>query len=450
MQTLKLTRQMRYILPFLSLLALTIPAGATALCRPDQAGLKRAMAATLVVAGADRDRRFLGSAVLWNDGRFAVTAAHVVGERRRVRLRNAFGLEVIAEVVILDAARDVAFVKLAEAILGRGLALRRTELALGEPVFAIGAPFEADQTLTGGIISAKGRQIDPAVPVYLIQHDAAINVGSSGGALVDCDGNLLGINAELVRNSRFYAGLSYALPAALLEATFDGVLQDVPVIGLRLRPVDGMIAEALGIADRMGLLVDYVVPGSAADTAGIRAGDIILAIDGRAIQREGDFALFIDDRTGSQSDVTLMRGQDKFLVTLKFIIEGDSLISSGSYVLGAPTAALLNHVAPVPGKRCTSLKDLGVILRGRRVSELAPTSPAYLAGLSVGDEILAIDGVPVGDAGFVWPEIEGPVVLLVRGAGGQTRHVVFDPFSNEQGMRPIGGAVVLDPVVITL
>ena len=216
MRRLKTPRKMRFVLPVLSFLSLALAGhSAQAQCGPDPEGLNRAMQATLVVAAADRDRRFLGSAVLWRDGRFAVTAAHVVGERRKVRLKNAYGFEVVAEVVILDAARDVAFVKLADAVMGEGLEPRLTALRVGEPVYAIGAPFEADQTLTSGIISSRGRQVDPAIPVFLVQHDAAINAGSSGGALIDAEGLLIGVNAELAEVSRFYVGLSYALPAKL-------------------------------------------------------------------------------------------------------------------------------------------------------------------------------------------------------------------------------------------
>lgn len=443
MRRLPRTRQMRFVVPILSLLSLALAGGrAEAQCGPDPEGLNRAMQATLVVAAADRDRRFLGSAVLWRDGRFAVTAAHVVGERRKVRLKNAFGFEVVAEVVILDAARDVAFIKLADAVLGEGLEPRLTALRVGEPVYAIGAPFEADQTVTSGIISSRGRQVDPAIPVFLVQHDAAINAGSSGGALIDAQGRLIGINAELAEVSRFYVGLSYALPVSLLTDVHDGTLNDIPVLGLRLRPVDGMIAEALGLEEGQGLLVDYVMPGGAADSAGIRAGDVILAIDGHPIRREGDFALLIDARTEPRNRATLLRDGSRVEVVLSYEVAGSGLISSGTYALAT--------TMPAPVKRCTSMKELGVVIKGRRVTGIVPTSPAYLAGLSVGDEILTIDGVAVTDSGFVWPEIDGPVVLLVRAPGGQTRHVVFDPYSNEQGMRPISGAVVLDPAVITL
>lgn len=434
-----LSKPMRLVIPFLSFMTFAGPGTAEAQCAPDEAGLSHAMEATLVVAAADRDRRFLGSAVLWQDGRFAVTAAHVVGERRKVRLRNALGFEVIAEVVIIDAARDVAFVRLAEAVMGEGLELRSTALRVGETVYAIGAPFEADQTVTAGIVSSRERQVDPSSPVFMIQHDAAINAGSSGGPLVDRDGRLIGINSELAEQSRFFTGIAYALPAKLLGDVYDGVLNDVPVLGLRLRAVDWMVAEALGLEDARGLLVDYVMPGGAADGAGLKAGDILLAVDGKKILREGDFALWLDARQGERVKLTILRGSARIEMLMDFSVEEIDVI------MGKTQTGVV-----VPAKPRTTLRKLGVILTGRRVTELSPTSPAYLAGLSVGDEILAIDGVPVGRDGGDWPEIDGPVLLLVRTVTGQTKHVVFDPFTNEQAMRPIGGANVLDPAVITL
>lgn len=439
----KRSRPLRLVLPLLSMLAFAAPAAAVQ-CSGDhdhtQSGLTKAMEATLVVAGADRDQRFLGSAVLWRDGRFAVTAAHVVGERRKVRLRNALGFEVIAEVVILDAARDVAFVKLTRAVMGDGLEPRLSALRVGETVYAIGAPFEAEQTLTAGVVSATRRQVDPAVPVYMIQHDAAINAGSSGGPLVDRDGHLVGINAELDKGSRFFTGIAYALNARTLSDVFDGVLNDVPVLGLRMRPVDPLIAEALGLDSVDGMLVDYVMPGGAADAAGLKPGDILMSVDGKAITREGDFALLLDARSEPMVTLGLMRGKRQIEVILRFATDEIDLIMGKTQVAGFSAVR----------RASTTLKKLGVIITGRRVTELVPTSPAYLAGLSVGDEILAIDGVPVREQGFVWPDLDGPVVLLVRTRTGQTRHIVFDPFSNDQGMRPIGGAVVLDPAVITL
>lgn len=434
-----LTRPMRLVIPFLSFLVFAGPGTAQAQCAPEPAGLDRALEATLVVAAADRDRRFLGSAVLWRDGRFAVTAAHVVGERRTVRLRNALGFEVIAEVVILDAARDVAFVRLAQAVMGEGLELRSTALRVGETVFAIGAPFEAEQTVTAGIVSSRARQVDPASPVFLVQHDAAINAGSSGGPLVDREGRLIGINTELAQQSRYFVGIAYALPATLLGDVYDGVLNDVPVLGLRLRAVDWMVAEALGLDAPQGMLVDYVMPGGAADGAGLKAGDILLSVDGKEIRREGDFALWLDARDGDRVKLTLLRGAARIDALMDFSTEEIDAVMGKTQATGV-----------VPVKPSTTLKKLGVIITGRRVSELSPTSPAYLAGLSVGDEILAVNGEPVGPMGFDWPQIDGPVVLLVRTATGQTKHVVFDPFSNEQAMRPIGGANVLDPAVITL
>ncbi|MGY3439406.1 MULTISPECIES: trypsin-like peptidase domain-containing protein [unclassified Marinovum] len=435
-----MTRRMSLALPAMALLAAALPGAGDAHDAPVQDGLNRAMAATLVVAAADRDGRFLGSAVLWGDGRFAVTAAHVVGNRERVLLRNVAGISVLAHVVRRDAARDVAFLELADKSMGTGLAPRPGPVQLAETVYAIGAPFAVDQTLTRGIVSSGGRQVDPAIPVVLIQHDAAINAGSSGGPLVDSAGQLLGINAELASSSRFYVGLSYALPAQLLADVFSQSLKPVPELGLRLRPVDGMIAEALALDAQTGLLVDYVSPGGTAETAGMAPGDIVVALDGQAIVRPGDLALSIEARTAPHARLGLTRGGTPHDVTLRFATPNSGLISSGSQAIA--------FVPPAQSR--TTIKALGITLASRRVTAIAATSPAYFAGLSVGDDILAFNGIPVRERGFLWPDITGPVLFLLRGVGRQTRHVAFDPFTNEQAMRPINGAVVLDPAVISL
>ncbi len=156
------------VLVVLLLVALVGPARASA--------LDRAMDRVFTVRSADAEGRFLGSAFLWGDGSVVVTNAHVVGEAGEVRLVSRQGMEAVALVIARDAVRDVAVIAAPPG--GAGLALAEDMPGLGDEVFALGAPLGVEFSLTEGRISAAARQVDPAVPLRLVQHDAAVNPGS--------------------------------------------------------------------------------------------------------------------------------------------------------------------------------------------------------------------------------------------------------------------------------
>jgi serine protease Do len=178
----------------LVLVALISPASASP--------LDQAMDKVFTVRSADAEDRFLGSAFLWADGTVAVTNAHVVGTAEEVRLIDRHGADLTALVIARDPVRDVAVISVPEGTAGLTLAPIPPEL--GDEVFALGAPLGIEFTLTEGRISALARQVDIAVPVLMLQHDAAVNPGSSGGPLVDAEGRLLGMNSQIADGSRTF------------------------------------------------------------------------------------------------------------------------------------------------------------------------------------------------------------------------------------------------------
>lgn len=427
------------LIPLMSLIVVLLAGQGTARAAARPEVLDRALDATLVVLSDDSDAAFLGSAVLWGDGTVIVTADHVVRGRRQVIVQDRTGRYVSAPVTAHDRVRDIAVIRLKEPIFGPGLTPADALPALGAEVYAIGAPLEIEWSVTRGIVSAVARQVQPDVPVRLIQHDAAMNPGSSGGALIGADGRLYGINARIADGSRLFAGISYAIPAQVVARLVAGDLPPVPRLGLTIRPVTVKIARTLGLDEATGALVDDVAPGGAGWKSGVAAGDVLVSVDGRAILRPGDVAMLLDAVTGNKARLVVIRDGSEVAILLDLTPE-------------APRLSMSDGSGMAPRIDRYTWEKLGVFLddTGRVVAEISKSSPAYRAGLSAGDEILAVNGRPVQAGALLEATIDEPVLLLIRRNGGRTMHVIVDPWTNVLPDVPLGGANALDPAVAVL
>jgi serine protease Do len=415
---------------------------------PARAGhaLEKAMDAVLTVHTADKADGFLGSAFLWgNDGAVAVTNAHVVGDAEEVRLTDQHGKEEVGLVIARDTARDVAVISVAP---GRaGLVPVMEAPPLGTEVFALGAPLGIEFTLTEGLVSAKARQIEDAVPIRMLQHDAAINPGSSGGPLVDASGGLLGMNSQIADGSRMFVGIAYAIPAADLDRIVTGLVEETlpafPVLAMRARPVDRQIAAALEVS-ASGLLIDGVDPGGLAGMSGLMAGDVILAVDGAALTAPGDFAFAIEAAVpAGKAILTILRGGEEIALTLR-------LAPNDAGEAGEGLSRDLDDARSSPARvESYSMVGLGLTLGGDcRVEAVTDNSPALLAGIAQGDRIVSVNGVPVDLPALQSLRITGAMLVLLQAPGGATRHIYLDPWAKAEGLHPIGGANVLDPDVV--
>ena len=393
--------------------------------------LSQAMAAVFTVHTADAEDRFLGSAFLWGAGEVAVTNAHVVGNAAEVRLTDAAGNQEIAQVIALDPVRDVAVMSVRP---GRvGLIPLPDAPRLGAEVWALGAPLGAAFSVTEGTISALARQVDAAVPIRMIQHDAAVNPGSSGGPLVDNQGALVGMNSQIADGSRMFVGIAYAISAADLVRIVQGLVEETlpppPKLGMITMAVDRQLAQALGVAVG-GVLVDRVRAGGLADVAGLKAGDVVLAADGVALAGAGDLAFALEAaQAAGATDMAIWRAGSMVVITV------DLVVPAGDVLREVSGAAL--RVASY------ALPDLGVTVEGALVVAVTDNSPALVAGLAVGDLIVKVNGRDGVDLGGL--QIAEPLLLLVQGADGATRHVMIDPWATGKTLRPVGGANVLDP-----
>ena len=405
------------------------------------AAVALAMGAVFTVHSADDQDRFLGSAFLWGAaGEVAVTNAHVVGEAGRVRLTDAAGHQEIGEVIARDPVRDVAVIAVAP---GRvGLMAAAGAVQLGQPVLALGAPLGVEFTVTSGTISALARQVEVSVPIRMVQHDAAVNPGSSGGPLVDLAGGLVGMNSQIADGSRMYVGIAYAIPAAALDRIVAGVIAETlpayPQLGLRGRAVDRQLAAALGIAAG-GVLVDALGDGGLGARAGLAAGDVIRAVDGIDLAAPGDLPFLIEAAQAASDSARLG------------VLRAGELIELTLPLTPAPQAGLtLRSVGAGPQRVARySIATLGLRLgEGGRIESVTYNSPALLAGVAQGDRILQMNGQPVDLAALAAAEITAPVLFLLVAQDGVTRHVLVDPWGGADRLRPVGGANVLDPEVV--
>lgn len=274
-----------------------------------------------------------GSGFIWDEAGHVVTNYHVIrgGEHYAVMLHDQSVYR--AKLVGAEPSKDLAVLKIdARAGTLTPLALGTShDLVVGQKVFAIGNPFGLDQTLTTGIISGLGREIDgpDGRPIQdVIQTDAAINPGNSGGPLLDSAGRLIGVNTAIVSPSGAYAGVGFAVPVDTVNSIVPQLIEHGkvtrPGLGIVMAPERWVRNQGF-----VGVLVDQVLEGGAADRAGLRStlrdragnlvlGDLIVALDGEKIQTQRDLFLFLDRHSvGDEVEVTVARPEGETRLTLE-------------------------------------------------------------------------------------------------------------------------------------
>ncbi len=245
----------------------------------------------------DRVQRSLGSGVIVDPAGIVVTNAHVIEGADEVRISLSDRREFDAEVLLRDQRSDLAVLQIKDR-RERFPAIElgdSDELAVGDIVLAMGNPFGVGQTVTQGIVSALARtQVGITDYAFFIQTDAAINPGNSGGALVDMAGRLVGVNTAIFSRSGGSIGIGFAIPANMVRVVVESARGGSaavkrPWFGARLQPVTAEIAESMGLKRPIGALVANVTAQSPAGKAGLRAGDVIVAIDGQAVEDPNTF-----------------------------------------------------------------------------------------------------------------------------------------------------------------
>jgi len=256
----------------------------------------------------------LGSGFIISTDGFVLTNAHVVESAEEITVKLNDKREFKAKVIGSDKRTDIALLKIEATGLPAVKFGDANKLKVGEWVIAIGSPFGFENTVTAGIVSAKGRSLPQENFVPFIQTDAAVNPGNSGGPLFNMRGEVIGINSQIYSRTGGFMGLSFAIPidvandiATQLKAT--GKITRGR-IGVVIQPVTKELAESFGLPKSAGALVSSVEKGSPAEKAGIEAGDVILKFDGKAVASSEDLPRLVGaTKPGTKAPVQLMRNK---------------------------------------------------------------------------------------------------------------------------------------------
>jgi serine protease Do len=279
----------------------------------------------------DFDQQSVGSGFIISADGFLVTNAHVVDGADEVNVKLTDKREFKAKVIGADKRTDVALLKIEAKDLPKVTIGDPDKLKVGEWVVAIGKPFGLENTMTAGIVSAKGRDLPQENLVPFIQTDAAVNPGNSGGPLFNLKGEVVGINSLIFSRSGGFMGLSFAIPIDIAMNAANQIKEKGKVtrgrIGVQIQEVSKETAEAFGLPKAGGALVNSVEKGGPAEKAGVEAGDIIIKADGRDVRSSSELPRIITAiRPGSKVTLTVWRkgAQRDFAVVVAELKEGDT------------------------------------------------------------------------------------------------------------------------------
>ncbi len=347
-------------------------------------------------APQQRERVGSGSGVIIREDGYIVTNNHVIEGATKIEVTLNNNQKYAATLVGTDPATDVALLK----VDATGLPVipfgDSDKLRLGEWVIAIGSPYDLRSTITAGIVSAKGRSMPNYTGEFkiesFIQTDAAVNPGNSGGALVDKAGNLVGINTAIVSQTGSYTGYSFAVPSNIVKKIaydlmdFGSVKR--AVLGISMQPIDDKIADDLKLSSRNGVYIREVSKSGAADVAGMKAGDVLIAIDSTMITTPASVQEAVSRFSpGDKAAVTVIRdGKEKVLeVTFKGTSQENGTVTDDG------TVAFYGSSIKEASKE--TLEKLG-LKGGVEVVELGP-GKMMEAGATEGFIILYVNDHPV-------------------------------------------------------
>lgn len=337
-----------------------------------------------------------GSGFLFDRDGHILTNAHVVGKTTRVRIKFKDGR--IADGIVRgrDARVDLAVIRIEPPSDIVPLVFADTSPQPGAAVIALGSPMSFPFSASAGIVSGDTRAYDTTWPVDFLQHDAALNQGSSGGPLVDSTGRVVGVNSATPPEAIFDIGIGLAIPAAVSRTTAEALIVNGRIergaLGVMASSADAAIAQGLGVACSGGLLIDMVSAGSAAARAGLAPGDIVTAIDGTPLTQPRDLSrALLASRPGQRVRLAVARHAGATVLT--------AMLDTDDPDAGARTAVARATIVAAP-----PAADLGLRFAsgGSRavINAVADNSIADLHGLRAGDVVLAIANQPVatGDA----------------------------------------------------
>ena len=394
------------------------------------------------------NQRSTGSGVIVDPNGYIVTNAHVVLDARHIEVsvielgrsdQPSRQKHFPATIVGLDRETDLAVLKI-EAKNLPTLSFREDTQPLkqGQLVLALGSPLELDNSLTVGFVSAAVRQLSPDKPNFYIQTDAPINPGNSGGPLLDIDGRIAGINTMIMSRSGGSEGIGFAIPSNVVRRTYQGLRRDGRIrrgaIGVIPQDLTRTLAAGLGLDQESGVILSDVDPRGAAEVSGLKVGDIVLAIDGKRIERSSDMAAAIFQHlSGDNLTIDVQRGKERLVKTVAVLarprtpVDLQELASRDADLirrLGVLALTLDERVTPT----LPDLRRLSGVVVAAIPAEFAGLNP----GLTAGDVIYELNGSRIANIQELRAVLDrkgpgAPIALLVE----RSRQLIYVAFELE-------------------
>ncbi|MEB2347021.1 MAG: DegQ family serine endoprotease [Comamonadaceae bacterium] len=335
-----------------------------------------------------------GSGFIVDPNGIVLTNAHVVKGADRVTVKLTDRREFQAKVLGADPKTDIAVLRIDAKNLPTVKLGDSSSLKVGQWVLAIGSPFGFENTVTAGVVSAKGRSLPDDSYVPFIQTDAAVNPGNSGGPLFNASGEVVGINSQIYSRTGGYQGVSFAIPIEVATHVQQQIVKNGKVeharLGVTVQEVNQTFANSFKLDKPEGALVANVDDQGPAAQAGLKTGDVILKIDDQAIVSSGDLPAFIgQSQPGQKVQLEVWRGGHAETVVATLGNANDTSAKVARADAGVKKGQLGLMLRPLePGEAREAGVDHGLLIEDAR-------GPAALAGVQGGDVLLAINGTPV-------------------------------------------------------
>ena len=340
----------------------------------------------------DFKERSLGSGFIIDKDGFIVTNNHVIENADKIKVKLKDGKEYNAEIIGRDPSTDLALIKVPS---GNNLPViafgDSNSLKVGQWVVAIGSPFGLEQTITAGILSAKGRVIGSGPYDNFLQTDASINPGNSGGPLIDMQGQVVGINTAIIASGQ---GIGFAIPINLARGIVEQLKNKGEVtrgwLGVVISDINEDVAEYYGVQEKKGAMVMEVVKGDPADLAGIQANDIILEINDRKVETSRDLTTIVAGiSVGEKVKILVLRNNKKQTFTVDIAKRPEeNKMASKSHEKGREDdlGLRVTNLTPEIAQRLNLSPTEGVL-----VERIEPGGKAAEAGIQAGDVIKEIN-----------------------------------------------------------
>jgi len=378
------------------------------------------------------EQQGVGSGFVISSDGYILTNNHVVDDANQIKIKLADGKEYDAKVVGRDPKTDLALLK-AEGVSGlQSLQLGDSDsLKVGNWVVAIGSPFGLEQTVTAGIVSAKGRVIGSGPYDNFIQTDASINPGNSGGPLLNTEGEVIGINTAIFSQSGGNVGIGFAIPVNMAKEIVPQLKDKGHVtrgwLGVGIQKVTPELSKSFGLKDEKGALVSQVAKGGPADKGGIETGDVIVEFDGNKVSDSNELPRMVAPLpVGKTVSVKVLRGGNVVDREVKIgqLEEQKEEVADSS--TRKPLGMTVQNITPEIAKGLGLKSETGIL-----VASVVPGSPAAKADIRSGDVIQQVNKKPVKDVEDFKQKIENAkdqeTILLLIQRGENTLFAALTP-----------------------